>query len=166
MSHTTFTQSNLSVSSAVVNPLFSSMGKRAGEYFAVSACAKQQPIHCSAMVARKIIDKNADMDFHAVLPPEYQAGGDCSQYVERVTRKTPRALSKIRATGCHKKICKRNSMILQIFSSRRANTIFQPKYWRVYVEDLVNILPIFKLLRSTLRFGANLRATACGLHGG
>ena len=34
--HTTFNQSNLSVSSAVVNPLFSSMSKRAEEYFAAS----------------------------------------------------------------------------------------------------------------------------------
>ena len=47
MTHTTFTLSILSVSSTVVNPLFSSKSKRAGEYFATSAGAKQKPVHCS-----------------------------------------------------------------------------------------------------------------------
>ena len=46
MTHTTFTQSNLSISSACVNPSFSIMSKRSGEYFAFSASAKQKPVHC------------------------------------------------------------------------------------------------------------------------
>ena len=75
MTHTTFAQSNVSVSSAVVNPFFSSMSKRAGESFAISACAKQKPVHYGAMLA-KTINKNADTDCHAVPPPEYTAGGD------------------------------------------------------------------------------------------
>ena len=62
MTHTTFTQSNLSVSSAVVKPLFSSMCNRGGDTFATSASAKQKPVHCSAMRARKISDKNAVID--------------------------------------------------------------------------------------------------------
>ena len=56
--HTTFTQQNLSVSYAVVNSLSSSMSKRAGESFAASASAKQKPVHCTAMIAWRINDKN------------------------------------------------------------------------------------------------------------
>ena len=73
--HTSFHQSNLSVTLAIVNPLFSSMSKNAGESFAASANAKQKPVHCTAMIARKLNDKNDDMDYPAVLPPEYRAGG-------------------------------------------------------------------------------------------
>ena len=97
MTHTTFTQSNVSVSSEVVNPLFSSMSKRARESFAASACAKQKPVHCSGLIARKISDKNGDMDCHAVPPPEYRAGGDskredlCQHDSERVNKTTPGA---------------------------------------------------------------------------
>ena len=76
MTRTTFTQSNLSVSSAVVNPSISNMSKRAGESFAASARAKQKPVHCTSMIARKLNDKNADMDYHAVPPPDYKAGGN------------------------------------------------------------------------------------------
>ena len=53
MIHTTFAQSNLSICSAVVNPLFLSTSKRAGESLATSAGAKQEPVHCAAMVAEK-----------------------------------------------------------------------------------------------------------------
>ena len=74
MTHTTFLQSNLSVSSTVVNPLVSSMSRRARESFAASASAKQKPVHCTA-IARTINDKNADMDSHAVHAPDYKAGG-------------------------------------------------------------------------------------------
>ena len=69
-------QSNLSVSSAVVKLLFSSMSKRAGESFRTTASAKQKPVHCSEPIARTHSDKNADMDSHAVLPPEHGAGSD------------------------------------------------------------------------------------------
>ena len=47
------------------------------------------------MIAKKINDENADMDYHAVPPPEYQAGGDskredlCQQDFERVNKTTP-----------------------------------------------------------------------------
>ena len=34
----------------------------------------------------------------------------------------------------------------------------------LYVQELLNILSIFKISRSMLRLGANLRATVCGLH--
>ena len=76
-----------------MNPVFSNMSKRAGESFATSASAKQKPVHCSAMIARKMFDKNATWTiYHAVPPPEYQAGGVskrenlCQQDSERVTR--------------------------------------------------------------------------------
>ena len=42
---------------------FSSISKRAGESFATSAGAKQKPVQCPALTARKISDKNADMDY-------------------------------------------------------------------------------------------------------
>ena len=46
MTNASFTQGNLSVCVAVVNPLFYSMSKRAGESFAASSSAKQWPIRC------------------------------------------------------------------------------------------------------------------------
>ena len=42
--------------------------------------------------------------------------------------------------------------------------VFTIWYWTVFVQMSVNALPISRISRSTLRFGANLRATACGLH--
>ena len=55
-------------------------------------------------------------------------------------------------------------MILQRISSRRArrSTNFTIKYWTVYVQYLVGIFSFFKISSSTLRFGANSRATAWG----
>ena len=104
MTHTTFSQSHLSVSSAVVNPLFSSMSTRVGESFATSASAKQNPAHCSAMIARIINNENAKVDYHAVLPPECQAGGDsqreelCQPDSERANEHDARRI-KLRASG-------------------------------------------------------------------
>ena len=97
--HTTFTQSNLSVSSAVVNPSFSGRSKLEGASFAASGSATQKPVHCTGLLARKISDKNADMNHDAVPPPECQAGGDtrrdnlCQQDSARVNKTTPRASS-------------------------------------------------------------------------
>ena len=54
MTRATFAHSKLSVSCAAVNPLFSSMSIRAGESFAASASAQQKPVHCTAMIARKL----------------------------------------------------------------------------------------------------------------
>ena len=56
-----------------------------------------------------------------------------------------------------------SSAILHTISSRRS-TNFTIKCWTVHVQELVNIVPIFKISRSTLRFGANLQATAYELH--
>ena len=55
------------------------MSECAGESFAASAGARQLPVHCTGVIVRTVSDKNADMDFHAVLPPEYQAGGDSTR---------------------------------------------------------------------------------------
>ena len=52
------------------------MSNRAGDYVATSASAKQRPVHGTAMIGRKLNNKNADMDFRAVPPPDYKAGGD------------------------------------------------------------------------------------------
>ena len=75
------------------------MSKLAGESFAAPASAKQQPVHCAAMIARKFNDKNADMDYHTVPPPDYRAGGDseredwCQQHPQTITIKATGALS-------------------------------------------------------------------------
>ena len=108
LTHTTFTQSNLSVSSAVVNPLFSNISKRARESFAASASAKQKPVHCAAMIARMTNEKNAGLDYHAVPPPGYKARGDsereelCQQDPQQFTVTTTGASSssgRLEATG-------------------------------------------------------------------
>ena len=94
--HHIFTQSNLSVSSAIVKPLISSMSKRAGVSFSASASAKQKPTHCTAMIARKVNDKNADMGYHAVPPPCYKAGGDSKR--EELCQQGPKQFTRT-ATG-------------------------------------------------------------------
>ena len=101
--------SNLSVSSAVLNPLFCSMSKRAGESFATSASAKQKPVHCSAMIATKISDKNVDRDYHAVPPPEYQAGGDSKRAsvkscVSKILKESTRRRQEHEALGNWKRL--------------------------------------------------------------
>ena len=60
----------------------------------------------------------------------------------------------------------RNSTILQRISICRArrSTNFTIKYWTVYVQIFVKILPIIRIVCSTLRFGANLRSTDDGIH--
>ena len=104
MTHSTFTQSNVLVSSAVVIPLFSRMSTCAGESFAASASAIQKPAHCTAKIARKSNDKNADMDNHVELPPDYKAEGDskrqelCQQEPRTFTPK--RRLEKQTFCGC------------------------------------------------------------------
>ena len=45
------------------------MSKRAGELFATVASAKQKPVRCSAMIARRLNGKTADMYYHAVPAP-------------------------------------------------------------------------------------------------
>ena len=53
-----------------------SQSKLAGESLAAPASSKQKPVHCTALIARKLNNKHADMDYHAVHPPGYKAGGD------------------------------------------------------------------------------------------
>ena len=75
------------------------MSKRAGESIATSASAKQKRVHCSGLIARQISDKNADMDCHAVPPPnnlKLEATPNvktCQQDSERVHKATPAASS-------------------------------------------------------------------------
>ena len=67
------------------------MSKRAGESFAASASVKQKPFHCTAMIARRSNEKNADMDYHAGRPPDYKAEDDsnreelCQQDLKTIT---------------------------------------------------------------------------------
>ena len=71
----------------------------AAELFAASASAKQMPVLCTTTIARGTNDKHADMDYHAVPPPDYKAGGDSKregqrqQDSERVSKTTPGASS-------------------------------------------------------------------------
>ena len=80
-------------------PLFSRMSKRARESFAALARAKQKSVHCTAMIARKMNDNDADMDCQAVLTPDYKAGGDskrgelCRQDPQKITLTTTGASS-------------------------------------------------------------------------
>ena len=76
MTHTTLTKSNLSISSAVVNPSFSSMSKRARDCFRNIGKRESKASSLHSDVCVKISEKNANVVCHAVLPPEYQAGGD------------------------------------------------------------------------------------------
>ena len=110
--HTTLVQSNLSVSSAIINPLFFSMSKRARDSPAASASAKQKPVHCAAMIARKSNDNNADENYHAAPPTENQAGGD--SVLRTVSARSPKfhhnidwSSIKPRATGSHERSVKR-----------------------------------------------------------
>ena len=150
MTHTTVTQRNSTVSSAIVNPLFSTMSKRAGEYFASSVSGKNKQFHCSAMIARKTCDEKVDTDYHALLPPEYQAGGDSKR--EHLRQQDSQNIN-ITATGASSssrqlrllqkilqverkiisskyfwvKTTSRSSMILRRMSSRRARTSTNPQ---------------------------------------
>ena len=104
MARTPLTQSNLSVSSAVVNLLFSSTSKRGPRIFRYIV-QREKPVHLSGLTARRIGDKNADMDYHAVLPREYQAGGAsmreelCQQDPKQFTITATGASMNLRATG-------------------------------------------------------------------
>ena len=167
--------------------LFSSMIRRAGESFATSACAKQKPVHCAAMLVRTLIDKHADIDYHAVPPPEYQAGGDskrdnlCQQDSQRITRTRSGTSSSRRPVATEdpsseEKIIfiqtlmenstSRMLTILQRTSSRRArrSTSFHSQVLESNCARFGKLPPIFKISRSTLPFGANSRGTACGPH--
>ena len=61
----------------------------------VKNTSQKKSVYCSGMMARKINDKNADMDYHAVPPPEIRGAGFskcqdlCQQDSERVSRMTP-----------------------------------------------------------------------------
>ena len=68
MTHTTFTQSNLSVSSAIVKPFFSSMSERAEESFAASVKRTKKQFIAHQCLQGQFNNNNADMDYHAVLP--------------------------------------------------------------------------------------------------
>ena len=66
------------------------------------------PGHHTALIARKLNDKNADMDYHVVPPTDYKAGGDskreelCEQDPEQFTITATGASSfpgRLEATG-------------------------------------------------------------------
>ena len=190
------TQSNLSVSSAVVNHWFSRMSKRAGESFAASARAKQKPVHCAAMIAKELAkelnDKNAGIDYHAVLPPDCQSWRRVWAWTlmsARSSKHSPwrrlehhrapgdRWLWEIRQTLAKGKFIFRQTLMHKITpcmfddlanefraTERGAARSLQSclgqyvcEIWRISSHS-----PEF--FRSTLRSGANSRATAYGLH--
>ena len=118
------------------------------------------PVHCPGLIAREISDKNADMDYHAVPPPEYQAGGDskrdnlCRKYCESVSKTTPGASNseQLEAAGGSS-------------SGRQVATeVVFTIYWTGYEQNVVKVLPISKISISTFRCGPKLRPTAHELH--
>ena len=72
------------------------MRKRAGDFSASSARARQKPVRCTTITARRLNDKNADMDCHAVPPPAHKAGGDSKR--EELCQQDPQTFT-IMATG-------------------------------------------------------------------
>ena len=58
--------------------------------------ARNKPTHCTAMIARKLDDMNADMDCYAVPPPGCKAGGDSKR--EELCQQDPSSFSTT-ATG-------------------------------------------------------------------
>ena len=70
MTYTTFAQNKFVSVICDCESFISSMSNRAGESFAASASPRHKPVHCTTMIARKLNIKNAEMDFHAVLPPD------------------------------------------------------------------------------------------------
>ena len=133
-------------------------------------------------------EKNADMDDHAVPPPQYQPGGDsksenlCQQDSIRVSKVTLRASSsrQLEAAG----VSSSGLLVATEDPSNGKKVHLHPntdgeKYIRKFddlskyvkpqsveetnVHNLVNILLTFKNSRSALRFGTNSRA-AYGLH--
>ena len=82
---------------------FFRMSKRAGESFATSASTKQKPVHCSGLIARKVSDKKADMDYHTVPPPGHQleATPSVKSCVSKILNEStrPRQKHQAQATG-------------------------------------------------------------------
>ena len=140
MTHTTFVQRKLPVSSAVVNHLFSSMSKRAREAFAASVSAKQKPIHCTAIIARKLNDKNADMYYHAVLPPCYKAGADskreelCQQDTETIHHNGDCSIIELQVDGSvlnSIKLSATGSRERSVKRWRRGSLSSEEHWWRI-----------------------------------
>ena len=52
----------------------------------------KKPVHCTAMIARRLKDKNAHMDCHAAPPPDYKAGGDSKR--EELRQKDPKQFTR------------------------------------------------------------------------
>ena len=89
--------------SSIVKPSFPSMRKCVPEN--LSPETKASPLHSN--IARRI-NESADVDYHAVPPPDYKAGGDtkreglCQQNPETFTKTATGELSssgRLEATG-------------------------------------------------------------------
>ena len=116
-------------------PLFFSMSTRAQEYFATSAGSKQKV----SSLLRTHCEKNADMDYRAVPPPEYQAGGDskredlCQQDSDRVIRTTPGASSsgQLEAAGVSSS---RRPVATEEPSTKKNVHLHPDTEWRKYIK--------------------------------
>ena len=117
---------------------------------------QRKPGHCSGLSARKISDKNADMDYHAILLPQYQAGRDskrenlCQQDSERANKTTPGTSSSWRPVAredpsSEKKVhfhpnTDREKYMRKVDHPANKfephwSTIFTLRYGTVYVQD-------------------------------
>ena len=72
------------------------MSKRAGESFAASASAKQKPVRCTAMVARRIDRQECRHGQSHSTSPDHKAGGDSER--DDMCQQDPQAFT-ITATG-------------------------------------------------------------------
>ena len=83
------------------------MSKRAEESFATSASAKQKPVHCTAVIARIISDKNADMDHHASTlhqKTELEATPTVKTCVSKILKESPGRRQEHHASGNWKRL--------------------------------------------------------------
>ena len=139
MTHTTFIQSNMSVSSAVVKLYFPASANVLENLSLHLQARDKKPVHCTARIARKLRDKTADMDSHEVPPPDHIAGGDskraelCQQDLKQFTITATGASSKLRrleATGSYERSVthlRRESVSSDAYRWRTTDQMIQQK---------------------------------------
>ena len=151
----------------------------------LSASAKQKPVHCSDLFVTQLAIRMPTWTI-----TQYSACQQASERVNETTRQEHQAPGSSKRLEHHarsdqllQKILpvKRKFIFVQILTDRNtsgSSTILQKneaqneeqhefvqsRIEAVFVHDVVKIQPIFKMSRSTLRFGTSIRASAFGAH--
>ena len=135
MTRTTLTQSNLTVSSVVVNPLFSGMSKRAGEYVATSASARQKPVIAQDWMREELAIRmliwTITQYFHQNI--KLEATPSVKRCVSARSWKSQQNHGrsiKLRATGCHSRS-----------ESSSSSKYWWRKYMRKFDDPAKNLKP-------------------------